>query len=74
MQIKSKEYYFACGTVSGKFNSTYNTNTLNNLYLKYKEKNDLNGIPTTFVVYNPELGGVRDKIVGETNIIHHLGE
>ena len=40
MQIKSKEYYFACGTVSGKFNSTYNTNPLDNLDLE-KKNNDI---------------------------------
>jgi hypothetical protein len=26
-------------------------------------------ISTTFVVYNPKLGGVRDKTVGDTDII-----
>jgi hypothetical protein len=30
---------------------------------------DLNGISTTFVVYNPKLGGVRDKTVGDTDNI-----
>jgi hypothetical protein len=29
---------------------------------------DLNGISTTFVVYNPKSGGVRDKTVGDTDI------
>ncbi len=27
-----------------------------------------------FVVYNTKLGGVRDKVVVNTYIIHHLGE
>jgi hypothetical protein len=29
-------------------------------------------ISTTFVVYNPKLGGVRDKTVGDTGISGYL--
>ncbi len=35
---------------------------------RLKKMKNLNGISTTSVVYNPKLGGVRDKFVGDTDI------